>query len=143
MSEHDHEQKTPDAGVPAVSIDELFGKPRRTTSFDVTVAGADGEPITRKMRYRAISGKAYDRLVADHPPTAQQQAEANGAAAFNLDTFAPALIAAVSLEPKLTYEQAERLWSSDDWSGGETSSLFFNAQRVCNSGIDVPFSGRG
>lgn len=127
-------------GPAAATIEELFAKPRRTLSFNVTVAGEDGESVTRSMKYQAISGKEYDKLIEQHPPTPKQREDQ---AVLNIDTFAPALIAAVSLEPKLTYEQAEQLYTDPAWSGGEVSSLYYNAQRVCNAGLDVGFNGRG
>lgn len=139
MSEHEDT-----SGVPFATFDDLVAKPRRELTFDVTLADADGHPVKRRMTYRAMSGPAYDDMVAEHPPTPKQLANAGGSGvAFNIDTFAPALISAVSHVPKLSYEQAEQLWRSESWSGGESSTLFWNAQRVCNSGLDVPFNERG
>lgn len=129
--------------VQYATFDDLLGKPKRTTEFDITLATADGTPVKRKMVYQAISSNEYDDLVAAHPPTPKQLSDANGSVAFNIDTFAPALISRVSHQPKLTYAQAEKLYKSPDWSGGEISTLFWNAQRVCNSGLDVPFNERG
>jgi hypothetical protein len=127
-------------GPAAATIEELFSKPRRKLSFNVSVAGEDGEAITRTMTYQAISAKEYDKLMEGHPPTPKQREDQ---AVLNIDTFAPALIAAVSLDPKLTYEQAEQLYTDPAWSGGEVSSLYYNAQRVCNAGLDIPFNARG
>lgn len=129
------------ADAPGVAtFASLMAKPRRTMTFTVMVAGADDEPVSVSMKYKALSAKEYDDLVAAHPPSSRERS--NGAV-FNVDTFGPALIAAVSVTPALTYEQAEALWKNPDWSNGETTALFINAQRVCNSGIDVPFNERG
>jgi hypothetical protein len=87
----------------------------------------------------AINAKAYDNLTADHPPTSKEKALG---ATYNVDTFAPALISAVSCTPKLTVDQATALYKSPEWSGGEAGNLFMNAARVCNSGLDVGFNGR-
>ncbi len=122
------------------TFDSLIRKPKRVLEFPITTQDEDGEPVILKMKFQAIGGKEYDKLLEAHPPTAAQKRQQ---AAFNLDTFAPALISAVSLNPRLTVEQAEQLWVSPDWSGGEASTLYLNAQRVCNSGLDVPFNDRG
>lgn len=143
MSEHE-ETHDESGATPFATFDDLKAKPRRELVFDVTLSDAEGHPVKRKMKFKALGGPAYDDLVAEHPPTPKQLAAAGGSGvAFNIDTFAPALIAAVSDTPRLTYEQAEQLWKSESWSGGESSTLFWNAQRVCNSGLDVPFSERG
>ena len=117
----------------------LLGKPRRTLGFDVTTQDAEGEEVVLKMKYQAISSKVYDDLVAEHPPTVKEKA---AGAVYNVTTLAPALIAAVSLVPKLSVTQATAIYSSGSWSGGEIGNLFMNAIRVCNSGLDVPFSAR-
>jgi hypothetical protein len=136
--------KTPTASqngsVPTASVEELLAKPRRKLTFQLTIEGEDGHPLTRTIVYQAISGPDYDALLEEHPPTSKQREDS---AVFNIDTFAPALISAVSLQPKLTYEQAEQLYKDPSWSGGEIGTLYFNAQRVCNAGLDVPFNVRG
>lgn len=117
----------------------LMGKPRRTMSFDLTTANEDGEDVVLKLKYQAISSKAYDDLVAEHPPTAKEK---TAGAVYNVETLAPALISAVSLVPKLSVVQATAVYTSGNWSGGEIGNLFMNAVRVCNSGLDVPFNAR-
>ena len=117
----------------------LLGKPRRTMSFSVTTEDDDGEEIALTIKYQAISSKRYDDLVAEHPPTAKEKAAGS---VYNVETLAPALIAAVSLVPTLTVAQATAIYKSASWSGGEIGNLFMNAIRVCNSGLDVPFNAR-
>jgi hypothetical protein len=131
---------TRNGAVPTASVEELLGKPRRTLSFQLTIEDEDGNPLTRTIIYKAISSNEYDKLLEEHPPTAKQREDS---ASMNIDTFAPALISAVSHEPKLTYEQAEQLYTDPSWSGGEIGTMYFNAQRVCNAGLDVPFNVRG
>ena len=115
----------------------LSGKPRRTLSFTVTSQDEDGEPISLSCKYRALSNTAYDELIAAHPPTGKQK---QAGASYNVDSFAPAIISAVAVIPALTVAQARTVYTSEDWSGGEVSSLFINALRVCNAGLDVPFN---
>lgn len=119
---------------------QLRNKPRRTHRFEVNLPGEDGEDISLWVKYQAIPSKQYDKLVADCPPSAKDR---QLGAQYDADTFAPRLISAVSLEPKMTVDEANELYIDPDWSGGEISSLFINALRVCNAGLDVPFSGSG
>ena len=128
-----------EAATGEATFDLLMAKPRRSLSFDVTTQNADGDEVVLKMKYLAISGKAYDDLVAEHPPTAANKRDG---ASYNQETLAPALIAAVSSVPKLSVAQATSVYKSTAWSGGEVGNLFMNAVRVCNAGLDVPFSAR-
>lgn len=125
--------------TPFATFASLKAKPRRSLTFPITLAGNGGTERTVNMKFLAISAKRYDELVAESPP---KQSERQSGAVFNLDTFAPALISAVSANPELTVEQATELWNSPDWANGEVTALFINAQRVCNGGIDIPFNGR-
>lgn len=122
--------------VPDATFDELDKKPRRTSSFDVYVPGPDG-PVARRMTYQAISGEEYDALQAAHRPTAKNRADG---LTYNPDTFAPALISAVSLRPKLSVEQAKRLYTHPDYSVGESSQLYMEAVALCSAGLNVPFT---
>lgn len=145
ITENDQHSTVEDIAEKAVqaktaTFDSLIRKPRRVLPFTVTTQDEHGNPVSLRMKFQAMGGKDYDKLIEAHPPTAAQKRQN---ASFNIDTFAPALISAVSLEPRLSVEQAEQLWASPDWSGGEASSLYLNAQRVCNSGLDVPFNDLG
>ena len=118
---------------------QLMNKPRRTLTFTVYSTDDSGEEVALQIKYKALSSKVYDDLLAAHPPSAKEKHEG---ANYNVDTFTAALIAAVSVEPALDYEQASELFHSSDWASGEISSLFINALRVCNAGLDVPFNAR-
>lgn len=120
------------------TFSDLLKKKRREATITVPTQDDDGNLVELTVRFRAIGSIEYDDLVAKHKPTPSQKAEG---AVYNVDTFAPALIAAVSLEPKLTVEQATELYNSPEWSGGEMAGLFVGALRLCNSGLDVPFTG--
>lgn len=122
------------------TIDELINKPRSTTEFSLFLANGDGEPHEVTLRYQAIGMRAYDRLVAKHPPKPEDRAEG---ASFNMDTFAPALISACAVEPEISPAQAKEIWESDDWSRGDVMVLFRNAVDLNNRGLDIPFSERG
>ena len=122
-----------------VTYKDLMGKPRRALNFTVTSADEDGNATELPIKYQAISSKAYDDLQASHPPSSKDKAQG---ASYNVDTFAPALIAAVSCIPRLTLAEATEIHQSEDWSGGEIGNLFMNALLVCNSGFDIPFNAR-
>ncbi len=116
-----------------VTFDQLVAKPRRKLTFPIHTIDGDGDEIVLQMTYQSLTNREYDELVERHP-----REKAKGAQ-FNVMTFSPALVAAVSYEPRMTFEQAKMIFESDTWSGGELATLFINAQRVCNSGLDVPF----
>lgn len=121
------------------TFDQLRAKPRRKLTFPVHTVDEDGEEVILQMTYKALTNREYDDLVEQYPPTPKEK---NLGAQYNILTFSPALVAAVSFEPRLNLEQAKEIFSSDTWSGGELATLFINAQRVCNSGLDVPFIAR-
>ncbi len=119
------------------TLDDLLKKKRRETTVTLPTTDDAGNLIELTLRYRAIGSQEYDDLVAKHKPTPQQKAEG---ATYNIDTFAPALISAVSLDPALSVQDATALYTSPEWSGGEIGGLFLAALRLCNAGLDVPFS---
>jgi hypothetical protein len=118
----------------------LKNKPRSTTEFSLFLADGNGGSNEVTLKYQAIGMRAYDQLVAKHPPKPEQRAEGSS---FNIDTFAPALIAACSVEPEITAAEAREIWDSEDWSRGDVMVLFRNAVELNNRGLDVPFSGNG
>lgn len=121
------------------TFSQMRSKPRRKLVFPFSTVDGDGNDLQLQVTFQALSSKEYDDLVATCPPSAKEKQQGGS---FNVDSFAPALISAVSLEPKLSVEEAREIYLSPDWSGGEIASLFINAQRVCNSGLDVPFNAR-
>jgi hypothetical protein len=121
------------------TLDRLISKRRATTEFSIYINGEDG-PEELTLKFQAIGAREYDQLVAKHPPKAEARAEG---ASFNMDTFAPALIAACSLEPEISPKDAKEIWDSEDWSRGDLMVLFRNAVELNNRGIDIPFSENG
>jgi hypothetical protein len=99
----------------------------------------ENEQVVR-FSFRGISRKAFERMKDEHPPTPEQQKKAReeGLAAgiepeltrlhWDADKFPPALVAAASLEPKITPEEAYELFHvSEDWNEAELASLFLAA----------------
>ena len=104
--------------------------------FSTKLSPDDDEPVSFLLR--ALSAKAYDKLVAQHPATTEQQAEG---ATFNVDTFAPALLSRVVKEPEVTESQWADFWESPNWGRGEIASLYFACSEICNRGLDLaPFA---
>lgn len=123
--------------VQDATFELLFAKPRRKTSFFVTVQDEDGSSRQVRLRYQAMDPKAFDDLLAAHAPSPKDERKG---AQWNPDTFPPALISEVALSPKLSYEEAQSLLKAPNWSPGEISALFRNALEVCQAGLNVPFS---
>lgn len=122
-----------------ITFEQLRTKPRRKLTFPIHTADEDGHEVVLEMTYQALTNREYDELVEQHPPSAKEKA---GGAMYNVMSFSPALISACSYEPRLTLDQAREIVESERWSGGELATLFINAQRVCNAGLDVPFTVR-
>jgi|SRR5262245_23109078 len=122
------------------TLDQLINKPRSSTEFSLYLNDGNGGSNEVTLKYQAIGMRNYDRLVSKHPPKPDQRADG---ASFDIDTFAPALIAACSVEPEISLEQAKEIWNSEDWSRGDVMVLFRNAVELNNRGLDIPFSDRG
>jgi hypothetical protein len=149
MEETQHDDLSDDAreqlraalsAVQDATFDVLISKPRRKTEFFVHLQDEHGDMKPFRMTYQAMPPKAFDDLLAAHAPTTKQQREGFQ---WNKDTFPSALIAAVSLTPKLTEEQAKALLEAPNWATGESDALLRNALNVQNAGLDVPFSAGG
>lgn len=121
----------------AATLEELLSKPARTKEVTLKLTDEDGAVQEVFIRLKAIGSQAYDDLLAEHPPTADQKKEGS---TYNADTFAPALIASCAVEPKMTPNQAKQIWTSGEWSRGEVTELFFACVEVCSKGLDVPFT---
>ena len=122
------------------TLSMLKGKKPATTDFVLYLTDEDGERTEVKLRFKAIGAVEYDKLVAKHPPKSEQRVEG---AAFNIDTFAPALISRCSVIPEMSLEDAEEIWNSPEWSRGDLMVLFRNAVDVNNRGLDIPFTENG
>ena len=122
------------------TFEMLVKKPRLEREVPVKIPGDDGEMAEAVMLFRAIGAREYDRMLTRHPPTTEQRSEG---ASYNLNTFGPALLAQVCIDPEMSEEQAGEIWNSSDWNRGEVMSLFSAAIELCNKGLDIPFIGLG
>ena len=114
------------------TFSDLISKPRRTKT--VSVGNGSGK-LTVKIQ--AIGSTEYDALIESHQPTAAQKKKNN---VYNTETFAPALIAACVIEPNLSLEEAKELYHSSTWASGEIGGLFIDCMKLCNEGLDIPFT---
>lgn len=124
----------------AATFKDLQAKPKRTKDVVLRIPDADGDIVELVVTLKAIGSKAYDDLMAKHPPTGEQKKDN---AQYNPETFGPALIAACSWEPRMTPNEVIEIWNSDDWSRGEVMELFVASIEVCSKGLDVPFTEAG
>ena len=120
------------------TFDRLAKKRRATRelTFNLNDDGDDPEEVT--MLFEAIGARAYDDLIAKYPPNAKQKLDNFS---YDIDKFAPALIAKCSVEPKLSYEECLALWQSEDWSRGELMMIFQSCVELNLKGMNVPFIG--
>lgn len=89
---------------------------------------------------RSIGRARWAALLDEYPPTDAQTAQArkqsgdqNAILEFDIDRFPPVAIAASSVQPEMTLEQAQALWASDDWNEAECARLLQMALTVNRS----------
>jgi len=103
-------------------------------------------PAVVTFTQRALGKAEYEALKDDNAPTEAQRKKAraagDGAMAWNPDTFPQALVAACSVDPVITADDAERMWKFPEWNQGELSELFFSALSL-QSSRRVPDLGKG
>lgn len=117
----------------------LLGKPKTRETFTVYVGeGDDASEI--ELTIEALSMKEYDKLLAKYPPTDE---EARKGLTYELDKFAPALIAASLIDPAMTLAQAKSLWTAENWSRGDIEGIFTKVLQVNHRENTVPFNRRG
>lgn len=98
------------------------------------------------FKLRDIGRKKLNDLAQKHPPTKEQTDQykklgAPGVLEYNPDTFGPALLTAVCIEPEMTLDAAERIF--EEWGAGEVDSLFNACLRVTQGRASIPLSKRG
>lgn len=122
------------------TLADLRAKKRREADIVVSSVDADGGQVQLVLRFRALSAKAFDDLQAKYPPTTRQKQDG---LPYNPDTFGPALVAAVCIEPVLTVEDVKALMEDESWSVGEIATLVNSAFMLCNQDAGIPFTVSG
>lgn len=102
--------------------------------------------LSVEFSFRDLGRKAYDSLLAAHPPTDEDQemwknAGGEGKLAYSLSTFPPALISAASVEPEISIEDAEAIFQ--DWSEGDLELIFTTALVASKEPTSLPKSRAG
>jgi hypothetical protein len=102
----------------------------------ITFLLAEDDPVTMKLV--SLGSQEYDKLVTKHPPkTPEQKMEGAG---YDINTFAPALLARVVVDPDMTPAEWTEIWESPDWNRGEVLDLFTTAAGLCVEGLRIPLS---
>jgi hypothetical protein len=117
----------------------LLGKPKSRLTFKLYLGDGD-DKFEMEMTVEALSMKDYDKLIAKYPPTDEERARGM---TYELDKFAPALIAACLVEPDMTLTQAKQLWTSENWSRGDVEGIFTKVLEINHRESTVPFTNRG
>lgn len=125
--------------IPSATVTETLGKPPVRREVVIRVGK---EP--RRYSFQALGRGRFRSLQQRHPPKPEhlEQARAEAAAdgipnaeklalRWNPETFPPALIAAASVEPKLTLDQAEEL--CDSWNEAEFEAVYLTALAAQNT----------
>lgn len=120
-----------------ITPDQLKKKRAREKEVPFVVSTDDGDVEEGAMLFRAIGSEEYDDLLGEHPPTGEQRKKGLN---HNPNTFAPALLARVCVEPAMAEEEWSDIWQSPDWNRGELQKMYMEAVDVCSSGADVPFT---
>jgi hypothetical protein len=120
---------------------EMLAKKRHLErEVQIKIPDDDGGVSEVTMLFRSIGAREYDRLLTKHPPSSEQRAQG---ATYDINTFGPALISRVSLDPEMSEDDVRQIWNSNDWNRGEVMSLFSAAVELCNKGLDIPFTELG
>lgn len=102
------------------------------------------EEATVTFLARDPGRKKFESLITAHPPTDERKKkwkedgefQRQGALQWNDETFVPALISLVYVEPEISFAEAEEL--CDEWGNGEVTKLFTAALQVCNEVTTIP-----
>lgn len=119
--------------IPRATLNDLQSKKRAEREVAVEIPSPTG-PKKVSFLFRAISRKDYDALIDQFPPTKVQLARGDQ---YDVDRFAPALLAEVCVDPKIDAAEWARFWKSPDWSPGELAGLFFTANGLCQTGFEL------
>lgn len=116
-------------GAKRATLDLMRSKKRVEKTVTVIINGEEASFL-----FRSISAKEYDRLLTDNPPNLEQRA---AGAPYNINTFAPALLARVIAEPEINEDHWTEIWTSPDWNRGELMGFFAECVDLCNAGLKL------
>lgn len=122
--------------------DSLAGSPAAAIARRMETLREDMEASTIVFTVRALSRKAYQGLVAQHPPRRDDKGdvlEDDREMGLNQATFWDPLIRACVVDPELDETQWRRLLD-DILSDRQYEQLASSALVACRGNVDVPFS---
>lgn len=108
----------------------------------VEAAKAELEANSHEFRFRALGRRQLGDLVKKHKPTDEEVKEfqrllkinpangANGELPYNQVTLPPELIHLSCIDPAFSFDEAQELWDSDDWSDAELAMILNAAWAV-------------
>lgn len=120
----------------------LAGSPAVALARQMEQLQQQMQDSTYRFRLRALPRKAYQALVAAHPPRRDADGEVladDRHAQVNVETFYEPLIRACLVDPVLDDAQWERL-AEEVLSDRQFEQLALAAYATCRGDIDIPFS---
>lgn len=105
----------------------------REVAARIRAIEADLDATAMSFRFRGIGRNAFRRMLAEHPP-----ADDRDGLPFDPESMAPHLIAACSVEPRMTADEARDL--ADMLTDGSWDALWTAAFDCCREVSGVPFN---
>lgn len=96
----------------------LFEARVKTTERELAAAQKAFDAVSVTLTFAALERTALDELLAKHPASEEQEAEGED---FAMDTFAPALVSAASVDG-MPVDAAQQYLNT--WSNADARSLF-------------------
>ncbi|MGH3096100.1 MAG: hypothetical protein ACRDMV_08895 [Streptosporangiales bacterium] len=101
---------------------------------DIDKAQAAWEQTVERVEFQALSRPDMEALIAEHPPTKDDDDDAG----WHAETFQPALVAACSTDQSMSEAEWAEFLSSDRMSVGEVNSLY---EAVARLNMEYPQAG--
>lgn len=95
-----------------------------------------------RKKYSALQEDPLYQVTDEQKKMAKERNGPDATLPWNTDTFPPVLIQACLLEPRLTVEQVQEMWESDDWTSAELM-LLLNAALEVNEQVRNVNWGKG
>ena len=125
--------------MPNPTLERLMAAKRPTATLrvcldpDAAEETPDDETLYVDIRLQALTREQYRLCMDSCPPKEEDVAKAEAAKdtipVFDEATFVPTLVAACSLDPQMTTEEAKTLL--DEWSGGDVAELYIACLGLC------------
>jgi hypothetical protein len=114
-------------------------EPAAQRIYDELVAASKDSEVP--MTFGSIGRVKYEALVRKHSDISDEQRKAG--LDVDMPNFAPALLAACAIDPKITLKEAKEIWDSPEWNAAECDRMFVAARDVNSEIPDIPLSSEG